>query len=270
MARIDTAIADVDALDRLASLDTPVHRLDARAKIAATAMFLVTVVSFHKYEIAEMLPLFLYISALSALGQVPLRVLARYLLIASPFALLVGIFNPLMDRETALQWGPLAVSGGSVSFLSILLRFLLTASAALLLLACTGYVSVCAALGRLGAPRLLIMQFLMLYRFIFILSDEAARMVRAHGLRSRLGRKPTLRVWASLSGQLFLRAYDRGLRVHAAMLARGFDGTLRSLRAFRWTWADSFFILGCGVFFLLVRFGQVARRLGDWALGAAG
>ncbi len=263
MIRIHSATGDVDALDRLASGDSPIHRLDPRAKMAVTAMFLATAVSFGKYEIAEMMPLFLYPAAIAAAGRVPAGILARYLLLASPFALLVGIFNPILDREIAVRWGPLAVSGGWISFISILIRFLLTVSAALLLLACTGYVPLCSALGRLRVPRALVTQFLLLYRFIFVLSDEAARMARAHELRSRGGRGPTLRVWGSLAGNLLIRAYERGMRAHAAMLARGFDGTLRSLRGLRWSLADTCFVLGCGLFLAVVRFGRVAGRLGS-------
>lgn len=266
MAGVDAAIRDVHLLDRLASVDSPVHRLDPRAKLAVTAAFLVTVVSFPKYEVSELLPLCLYPVALIAVGRVPVRVLARYLLLASPFAVLVGIFNPLLDRETALQLGPLAISGGWISFVSILVRFLLTVSAALVLLACTGYVSVCVALGRLGAPRLLVTQFLLLYRFVFILTEEAARMARAYALRSRTKRGPSIRVWGSLAGNLLLRAYDRGQRLHTAMLCRGFDGTLRPARRLRWSWADTGFVVGWLAFFALVRFGHCAERLGRWTM----
>ena len=257
----------MDVLDRLAAQETPVHRLDPRAKVIATALYLVTVVSFAKYEVAELLPLAIFPAALLAVGQVPARVVLRYLLVASPFAVLVGVLNIFLDRQVVAQWGPLAVSGGWMSFLSILIRFLLTVSGALALLACTGYLAVCAALGRLGVPRLLVMQFMLLYRFIFILADEAARMVRARELRSAGGRGASVHVWGSLAGHLLLRAYDRGLRVHAAMLARGFDGTWRSSRTLRWSAADTWFLALCLAGLALVRFGQVAQRLGQWTLG---
>ena len=270
MARIEAAIGDVHVLDRLAAMDSAVHRLDPRAKVAVTAAFLIAVVSFPKYEVAELAPLSLYPAVLVAMGLVPLGVLCRYLLLASPFAVLVGILNPLLDREIMVRFGPVALSGGWLSFLSILGRFLLTVSAALVLLACTGYVSVCVALGRLGAPRLLVTQFLLLYRFIFVLSEEAARMTRAYALRSRSRRGATIRVWSSLAGHLLLRAYDRGLRLHAAMRCRGFDGTLPPPRAFRWSLADSCFVVGWLAFFGLVRFGHCTERLGGWVLEVFG
>lgn len=268
MPRINTALHDIGALDALAGQDTPVHRLDPRAKLIATMAFVVTAVSFPKREVAELIPLFVFPVVLLAVGRVPFRLIGRYLLMASPFAVMVGIFNPLLDREVVAHWGGLAVTGGWLSFLSILARFALTAGAALLLLACTGYVGVSAALGRLGAPRALVTQFLLLYRFIFVLAGEAARMARAHALRSRSGRAPTLRVWGSLAGNLLLRAHDRGLRLHAAMLARGFDGELRPLGGFRWSRADTLFAIGCAGFFALARFGHLADRLGRLTLEA--
>ena len=270
MARIDAAIGDVHLLDRLAAMESPVHRLDPRAKIVVTAAFLIAVVSYPKYEVAELMPLCLYPAVLLAVGRVPLRVLGRYLLLASPFAVLVGMFNPILDREIAGRIGSLGISGGWLSFSSILARFTLTVSAVLLLLACTGYVSVCIALGRLGAPRLLVTQFLLLYRFIFVLSEEALRMARAHRLRSRPKRAAAIRVWASLAGHLLLRAYDRGRRLHTAMLCRGFDGTLRPRRSFRWSWADSCYLAGWSGFFALVRFSHCAERLGRWTMEALG
>jgi len=260
--RIESALADVRELEFIAVRDTPVHRLDARAKIIVTAAFLITVVSFPKYEIAGLMPLFLYPALLLSFGQVPLRVLLRYLLIAAPFALFVGLFNPLLDRATAVHWGTWAVSGGWLSFLSILTKFVLTVSAALILLAGTGYPALCRALGRLGAPRLLVTQFLLLYRFIFVIAEEGLRMARAWVLRSRRAGGMPIRTWGSLAGHLLLRAYDRGLRVHTAMLARGFDGAMRSSRAQHWTWGDTGFILASGAFLALVRFTHPAEALG--------
>ncbi|HPY90611.1 MAG TPA: cobalt ECF transporter T component CbiQ [Lentisphaeria bacterium] len=269
MTRLDTAISDVDALDRLATRGSPIHRLDPRAKLVVTALFLLTVVSYPKYNVVEMTPLFLYLAALLALGRIPALMLARYLLLACPFALLAGLFNPLIDRQVVTYLGPLAVTGGWLSFVSILIRFTLTVSAVLLLLASTGYVAVCAALGKLGAPRLLIIQFLMLYRFIFILTDEAARMVRAHSLRNPDEPNPPLRAWGSLAGHLLLRAYDRGQRVHTAMLARGFDGTLRLPQGFHWSMADTLFVAGSSGFLLLARYGHLATRIGQWTMELA-
>ncbi|MFH1706412.1 MAG: energy-coupling factor transporter transmembrane component T [Planctomycetota bacterium] len=269
MDRIANAIDDVGLLDRLAGLDSPVHRRDPRALMIVTALFLVTVVSFPVYAFAELMPMAVYPIAMLAVAGIPFRIPVRYILLAAPFAVLVGFFNPLFDRDIVARWGPVAVSGGWLSFLSIIARYLLTVSAALVLLACAGYAAVCVALGRFGLPRVLVTQFLLLYRFLFVLADEGQRAVRAHALRSRSHRPAAFRVWGSLAGHLLLRAFDRGTRTHAAMRARGFDGTLRLIRDWRWSWADTAFVAACGGYFALVRFGHVAERIGRFVMERA-
>lgn len=266
MPRIAAAVAGVRDLDLLASRDSPVHRLHPAAKVIVTAAFLVTVVSFPRHDLAGLAPLFLYPFVLIAASRIPVQVIARYLLYAAPFAVMVGIFNPLFDRAVALQIGPVAVSGGWLSFISILTRFVLTAGAALLLLAGTGFGPLCHALGRLGMPRLLVTQFLLIYRFIFIIAEEGVRMTRAYNLRARRSGAMPIRVWGSLAGQLLLRAYDRGERVHTAMLLRGFDGGMYPLRPARWRGADTVFLLAGVGFFLVARLAAPAEALGRLVL----
>ena len=76
------------------------------------------------------------------------------------------------------------VSGGWVSFFSILLKFFLTMCSALLLISTTSFPGICHALRKLGIPEIFISQLLFLYRYIFVLVEETLRMVRARDLRS--------------------------------------------------------------------------------------
>ncbi|MBE0617670.1 MAG: cobalt ECF transporter T component CbiQ, partial [Proteobacteria bacterium] len=188
MASIDASFFDVGRLDRLARQDTPVHRLDPRIKLLTTLLFLVSVVSFGKYEISALLPFFLYPVALASAGRIPFGYLSKRLLTVAPFAVLVGIFNPFLDRGTLLHLGELEVSGGWVSFFSIQVRFCLTVGTALVLIAVTSFQGLCAALQRLGVPQVLTVQLLFLYRYLFVLGEEAVRLVRARALRSFGGR----------------------------------------------------------------------------------
>ena len=139
MAKLESAFFDLGALDALAARRSALHRLDPRAKLVTTAVFIVAVVSFGRHEVSALLPFFLYPAALLAWGELPAGLLLKRLLLALPFAVLVGIFNPLLDRQVLLHLGPLAISGGWFSFFSILLRCLLTVGAALILIASTGF-----------------------------------------------------------------------------------------------------------------------------------
>ena len=134
--------------------------------------------------------------------------------------------------------GGVTVSAGAVAFVTIVLKFALALSAALVLVATTGFDAVCAALNRLGAPRVVVTQLLLLYRYLFVLAEEAIRMLRAHALRSPDRPRPSARTAGTLLGQLLLRTLGRGERLHAAMRCRGFDGELRLVRRPRLGRAD--------------------------------
>ena len=151
-------------MDIMASGDSLLHRLDPRAKLITTLLFIVAVVSFDRYTILAFIPFFIYPIVLISAGGLPAGYLLKKILWVSPFAVLVGIFNPVMDREIIYQIGSIGISGGWVSFFSILMRFLLTVSAALILIALTGFNAVCQALTRLGVPRPFVVQLLFIYR----------------------------------------------------------------------------------------------------------
>ncbi len=266
MGTIEQSLFNIGYLETLAYQDTPLHRLDPRAKLLTTMVFIIIVVSFPKYALLGLLPFILYPVALAALGNVPPLYLGKKILIAAPFAFFIGVFNPLLDRQILVQLGPVAISGGWISFASIMLRFLLTVSAALLLVAVTGFHQVCLALQRLGMPKAFVVQLLFLYRYLFVLVDEAARMVRARALRSFQGRGLQLRPYISLLGHLLLRTLDRAQRLHLAMLSRGFDGEIRQFRPLRLSGRDAGFFLGWSGFFLLLRFYNIPQILGAWLL----
>jgi cobalt/nickel transport system permease protein len=259
---------EIGRMDELGRMDTPAHRLDARAKAIVTLAFIVVVMSFPRHDVSALTPFLLYPIALISLGRIPVGYLARKILIAAPFALFIGIFNPLLDRTPVTTIGTVAISGGWVSFGSIMFRFFLTVGAALALVACTGMNRLGAALERLGVPRVFVVQLLFLYRYLFVVSDQAGKMKRSAEMRSS-GRPLRLRVYGSMIGHLLLRSMDRAERVYRAMVARGFDGEVRVLRPSSFVWSDAIFVAGCLLFFVSARLWNLAEAFGLLLTGGA-
>jgi cobalt/nickel transport system permease protein len=265
--KIDRAFYDIGHLDTLADGDTLLHRLDPRAKLLTAVVFIFIVVSYDKYEIAGLLPFFLYPAMLIGLGDLPLGYLLRKLLIVSPFIIFIGIFNPWLDRTVMVQLGPLGISGGWISFLSLLLRFALTVGGALLLIASTGFTTICMAMEKMGTPRVFTVQLLLLYRYLFILIGETIRMIRAHSLRSfnRRNRVP-FQVFLQMLGNLLLRTIDRAQRIHMAMLSRAFTGDIRIVRQFSFGYKEALFLAGFSTIFICLRFTDITTLLGQLIL----
>jgi len=270
-SKIDHAFYDIGRLDTLAEGDTFLHRLDPRAKLLVTLIFTISVVSFDKYEIAGLLPFFIFPAILIGLGNLPAGYLLKKLLIVSPFVVFIGIFNPWLDREILVQLGPLAISGGWISFISLIMRFSLTVGAALLLIATTGFPAVCMAMEKLGAPKIFTVQLLMLYRYLFVLIGEGIRMIRAHSLRS-FSRKSKIRyqVFLQLLGNLLLRTLDRAQRIHMAMLSRAFTGEIKIVRQFTFGYREAIFLVGCCSLFITLRYTNITTLLGELILEISG
>lgn len=253
-------------LDSLAYNDTLAHRLDPRAKIIATLLFVIAVVSYPKHEVSALLPLAFYPMMLMMVGEVPARYVARKLLVLCPFALMIGIFNPLLDRQPMIEAMGIAISGGWLSFASIMLKFALTTSAALLLIATTPFPAICEALDRLFVPRLFVMQLMFVYRYIFVLIEEAMRMVRARRLRGFRGEGLAMSEFTSLAGVLFIRTYERAERVYQAMLARNYSGAMSTLRELSMSASDWAFLAITTAALVLIRAYGIAAVIGRAAL----
>lgn len=261
---------EIGRLDRLSYRDTVVHRLDPRAKVIATMLFAVAVVSFPKYEVLSLFPFFLFPVLMCTLGDIPAGFVAKKVAAVSPFAVFVGIFNPLFDSATVAVVPGVSVSAGWVSFASILVKFTLTIGAALLLIATTSFPGICRGLRRLGVPALFVSQLLFLYRYLFVLMEEAVRVVRARDLRSFGKRGRSIGVFVRIVGTLFLRTVERAERIYGAMLARGFRGETFPMRRDAFRPSDAVFVLATGSYFALCRLVAVPDAIGRLVRGLAG
>jgi cobalt/nickel transport system permease protein len=258
----DERYFDMGRLDRLSYKETYVHRLDPRAKVIATILFLLTVISFPKYEIIALTPFFLYPVLLMTIGEIPVRFIIRKIVIVSPFAVFIGIFNPLLDSGAFAIIQGFSVRAGWISFFSILLKFALTISAALLLIATTSFPGVCHALRRIGFPALFVSQLLFLYRYLFVLMEEAMRIIRARDMRSFGTRGTRMKVFTLIVGILFLRTIDRAERIYYAMLSRGFDGDMPSLKRSRLVLSDLAFLSTMIAYLWTFRFFPIIEGIG--------
>lgn len=254
-------------MDILSYQDTPIHKLDPRAKLITALIFILTVVSFGKYEISKLLPFIIFPVYLLTSGNIPILYILKKVLYVSPFAVMIGIFNPLFDREIMIYFGSSGISGGWISFISIMLRFSLTVTTALSLIACTGFNNICFAINKLGAPRIFSVQLLFIYRYIFVLVEEAARMVRARNLRSFNGKGKGIRTYGPLLGNLLLRTISRAERIYMAMVCRGFDGNIRIINRYTFGIKEVLFIFIWILLFIVFRFFNLPLMVGIFVTG---
>jgi cobalt/nickel transport system permease protein len=136
----------------------------SQSQVHRDLVFLICLVSFHKYQLSNLIPYFIFPVYLVSAGDIPGRHILKKILAVSPFAFMMAVFNPVFDTNVVGHIGIWSVTGGWISFCSIMLRFVLTVGTVFCLIACTGFHALCNAMGRLGMPRGLVVQLLFLYR----------------------------------------------------------------------------------------------------------
>jgi cobalt/nickel transport system permease protein len=247
-------------IDRFAMGDSPVHRLDARAKLVAVLAYTVVLISYDRYTVCDLAPLAVLPLALLWFARVPLWFALRRVLILSPFILMLVLMSPLYDRVPhPVTFGPwhFRISGGWLTAADVAIKFAGGVLALTALMCTTPFALLLEALRRLALPQVVVMQLGFLYRYLFVLIDEAQRVRRARDFRGAALAPVGRRIAAAggIIGALFLRTLNRSQRVHLAMAARGYHGESHSLSQLRFTGTDAVFLVLVGVYLAACRWG---------------
>lgn len=253
MSKLDKALYELNRMERASEQSSPLHLLDARAKILVTLIFLILVLSLPLSDLTGLILFLIYPIITCSMAGISYGMVFKRSLFVLPFIIFIGLFNPILDTQVVFSIGGVGITSGWISFISILLRGLVSVQAVFLLILTTGFSNLCRAMQRLGIPNLLATQLLFVYRYIFVLLQEALNMDRARSARS-FGRKTySLKMWGVFIGQLLLRTIERSERIHKAMLSRGFTGEIRSNFHSIWRRKESLYLVIWTLLLLLLR-----------------
>ena len=176
-------------LDRYQEGKSIIHQLDPRVKLVVVFAFILSnLILPDGAWIAFGLSLLCVVWASQAAGLGWFFVFKRSLL-AFPFVLAaVTIMFTLPGEPVAhLAFGPWQATitdAGLMRFLSILARSWLSVQAAILLAATTQFPDLAHGLRHLRVPSVMVAIILFMYRYLFLLSEEAQRLMRARAARS--------------------------------------------------------------------------------------
>ena len=204
-----------------------VHRLPAEVKLATTIAFVLAVVSTPRTACWAFAVDAVLVAVAARLAAVPLGVLFRRLAIEAPFVAF-AVFLPLVGQAPHTHALGLTLSvPGLWAAWNILVKGTLGVAATVLLASTTSVASLLYGLDRLHAPRAFTAITGFMIRYGEVIVGEARRMRIA---RLSRGYDPRwiwqARAMASSAGTLFVRSFERGERIHVAMVARGFTGSL--------------------------------------------
>ncbi|MCA2187265.1 cobalt ECF transporter T component CbiQ [Nonomuraea cavernae] len=204
-----------------------VHRLPPQCKLLAVFSFALVVVATPRERFWAFAVYAVMLVAVALLARVPLPYVLRRMVIELPFVLFAFLIPVIGMGERITVLGlSLSVEGLWAAW-NILAKATLGVVASILLAATTEPRVILLGAQRLRLPSLLVQIAMFMLRYLDVILDEMRRMKVARESRGFEARNfRHIPVIARSAGALFIRSYERGERVHLAMLSRGYSGQM--------------------------------------------
>ncbi|WJV48183.1 cobalt ECF transporter T component CbiQ [Streptomyces flavofungini] len=222
---------------------SPVHALPPHTKLTAVFCFVVVVVSTPREAMWAYPAYALLLASVAYAARVPLLFWLKRLLIEIPFVAFALLLPFVAQGERTEVLGMSLSVHGLWGAWNVLAKGTLGVAASVLLAATTELRELLLGLQRLKLPPLLVQIASFMIRYGDVVTDEMRRMRIARASRGFEARG--VRHWGVLAksaGALFIRSYERGERVHLAMVSRGYAGSMPvidevSATRVQWTYA---------------------------------
>ncbi|MBB5776947.1 cobalt ECF transporter T component CbiQ [Nonomuraea jabiensis] len=207
--------------------DSVVHRLPPQCKLLAVFAFAIVVVATPRERFWAFAVYAALLGAVAVAARVPLAYVLRRMVIEVPFVLFAFLIPVIgLGERTTVLGVSLSVPGLWAAW-NILAKATLGVIASILLAATTEPRVILIGAQRLRLPALLVQIAMFMLRYMDVIVDEMRRMRVARESRGFEARDLRhVPVIARSAGALFIRSYERGERVHLAMLSRGYTGKM--------------------------------------------
>ena len=249
--------------------DSPLYKVDARVKLLAILVFIAFTSTIKALTVLGIAAVFML--GMAAAARITPGIILKRLAWVIPFTGGMIVFFPFImpgDAVLHLNLGLFSLTAtdkGVAHAVMLSLRVFVAVMAVTLLVSTTKFSDLACALRNLRVPVIFVELIEFTIRYIFVLTDEVARMKTARRARNfqngrSLFNRHTFRTLGQTVAVLFIRSYERGERIYSAMLARCYSGQIKtkevfSLRTADWCWGLS--IAAAGMCLRLVEFGGV-------------
>lgn len=263
MSKIKDVAGEISNIEKNVAGESFLHGRHPLCVFVVSCIYIVCVMSFGFYELSALIPMILYPVIMFQLSGLYFRDFFYKLRFVMPILVLVGIWNPILDRIPVMKFGPFVLTTGIISFISLLIKGMLALMASYVLIATMGIEKICYALSLLKVPQVITSLVLMTYRYIGVLVSEADIMWDAYQLRAPNQKGVHFGVWGSFLGQLLIRSMDRSKEVYNGMLMRGYTGNYSYIQSKKVTFSDIVYMIVCISAFISFRIWNISILIGN-------
>jgi len=211
----------------LVSRDSRVHRLPAQVKLVTLLLFVLAVVSTPAGVVWAFGLYAVLLFGCIVTAKLSLATVARRMVVETPFVVFALLLPFLASGPRVGVLGLSVSASGVLGAWNVLAKGTLGVVAAIVLSATTSPRDLLAGLERLRMPTTLVAILSFMVRYLSVVSGDLQRMRIARESRGYAGgRAGQLKAVAGGAGALFVRSFERGERIHLAMRARGYTGSM--------------------------------------------
>ena len=223
MNKIEDAIYQVHYIDNNSNNNNILNKIHPLVKLIISVIYILFLTSINKYNLTITLAMSIYLIVVSIIGDLSIKNCIKRLKIVLFFLIIIGIANPILDRQVVTFIGIIPITTGMISALTLILKGIFAIISSYFLIVTTGVENICYALKKLHIPNILITIFMLIYRYIIVFLKEVQKIWIAYSLRAPKQKGIHFKAWGSMIGSLMIRSIDKAEVIYQAMELRGFS-----------------------------------------------
>ncbi len=244
-------------IDKYSDIDSPIHRFDPRLKFIFVILCVIIIVSQPR---GHLLPFAFYggiVVLFMIMSRIPIKFMLTRLLFVFPFILMASLFYPVSIYINDINsFHSLQGDAINVAF-SILFKGSLSVILLILLISTEKFHNIISAMRMLKMPKIIGIISALMYRYIFVFSDEAMKTSMARNSRTPGKLKLNkIKVYGNQMAMIFIRSWNRSQNIYNAMISRGFDGEFATMKEFKIKKSEIALFTLILIIFLTIRVGS--------------
>lgn len=263
MSKLNNTIYEINNIDALSNEDKWMNKIHPLIKAILTIIYILLVVSFHKYNITGVISMFIYPIVIFIIAGISFKDSIKKMRLVLPLVCFMGLFNPLFDKEILFSINGISISGGIISMSTLMMKGILAVLASYILIVTTNIEKICYAMECIYIPKIFITQVLLIYRYLTVLLKEANQISEAYSLRAPNQKGIHYKVWGSLMGQLLLRSMDKAENIYESMCLRGYTGEFSYAHNIKCNSKDYVYFITWLTIFITIRFVNISEIMGN-------
>ena len=263
MSKIEDAIYEIHHMDNMANSNRFLNKIHPLVKLLIIVLYIIMLTSINKYDLIKTLSMSIFLIAVSIIGDLSIWHAVKKLKVIFILLFLVGIANPILDRNIYFYIGSLPIYSGIISMITLFMKGSFAIISSYFLIATTSIENICYALKLIHIPNVIVTVIMLIYRYMIVFLKELQRIWTAYSMRAPKQNGFNIKSWGSMIGSLMIKSIDKAQVVYESMEMRGFNPDTCFVKEQKISTASYMFLILGIMLILAIYFIPIFRVVGS-------